>query len=302
MAIGARRERGLFDPDAAPGESPFDHQIYVFASDGDIEEGVTSEASSLAGTQQLGNLTVVYDDNQISIEDDTTIALSEDTAKRYEAYGWHVQVVESGENVTGILAALENARAETQRPSFILLRTIIGYPAPNKMNTGKAHGSALGADEVKAVKELLGFDPEKSFVVAAEVLTTPGRWSTAAARRTRPGRRPTNDWAAREPERKELLERMLAATCRSAGEVAARLGDRRQGLATRKASGEVLKALADVLPSVGRLGRPGREQQHQMEGADSFGPTSRSPPRCGRPALRPHPALRGARARHGSQS
>ena len=105
MAMAARRERGLFDPDAAPGESPFDHQIYVIACDGDIEEGVTSEASSLAGTQQLGNLTVVYDDNKISIEDDTTIALSEDTAKRYEAYGWHVQVVEGGENVTGILEA-----------------------------------------------------------------------------------------------------------------------------------------------------------------------------------------------------
>ncbi|MDT7578440.1 MAG: transketolase, partial [Pseudonocardiales bacterium] len=144
MAMAARRERGLFDPDAPAGESPFDHQIYVIASDGDIEEGITSEASSIAGTQQLGNLTLVYDDNKISIEDDTTIALSEDTAKRYEAYGWHVQVVESGENVAGIEDALKAAREETSRPSFILLRTIIGYPAPKKMNTGKAHGSALG--------------------------------------------------------------------------------------------------------------------------------------------------------------
>ena len=142
----------------------------MIASDGDIEEGVTSEASSLAGTQQLGNLTVIYDDNKISIEDDTTIALSEDTAKRYEAYGWHVQVVEGGENVTGILEALENARAETERPSFILLRTVIAFPAPKAMNTGKAHGSALGDAEVRAVKEVLGFDPDKTFEVSDEVL------------------------------------------------------------------------------------------------------------------------------------
>ncbi|HEX9339535.1 MAG TPA: transketolase, partial [Pseudonocardiaceae bacterium] len=133
MAMASRRERGLFDPDAAPGTSPFDHHIYVFASDGDIEEGVTSEASSLAGTQQLGNLVLIYDKNQISIEDDTDIALSEDTGRRYEAYGWHVQHVDGGENVTGILAAIEAAKAETDRPSIIVLRTIIGFPAPTKM-------------------------------------------------------------------------------------------------------------------------------------------------------------------------
>ena len=131
----------------------------MIASDGDIEEGVTSEASSLAGTQELGNLIVFYDDNKISIEDDTTIALSEDTAKRYEAYGWHVQVVESGEDVTDILKAVEAAKAETSRPSFILLKTVIGWPAPKKMNTFQAHGSALGAEEVAAVKEILGFNP-----------------------------------------------------------------------------------------------------------------------------------------------
>src|SRR5215470_6237490 len=139
MAMAARRERGLFDPDTPPGESPFDHYIYVIASDGDIQEGVTSEASSLAGTQELGNLVVFYDDNEISIEDDTKIALSEDTAARYEAYGWHVQTVHGGEDVVAILEAIEAARAETGRPSLIVLRTIIGYPAPNKMNTGAAH-------------------------------------------------------------------------------------------------------------------------------------------------------------------
>ena len=170
MAMAARRERGLFDPDTAAGESPFDHFVYVIASDGDIEEGITSEASSLAGTQELGNLILFYDDNKISIEDDTTIALSEDTAARYAAYGWHVQVIESGENVSGILDAIEAAKAVTDQPSIIVLKTVIGWPAPNKMNTFQAHGSALGADEVAAVKTILGFDPEKSFDVEDTVL------------------------------------------------------------------------------------------------------------------------------------
>jgi transketolase len=276
MAIGARRERGLFDPDATPGESPFDHQIYVFASDGDIEEGVTSEASSLAGTQQLGNLTVVYDDNQISIEDDTTIALSEDTAKRYEAYGWHVQVVESGENVTGILAALENARAETQRPSFIRLRTIIGYPAPNKMNTGKAHGSALGADEVAEVKKILGFDPEQTFEVADEVLAHARKVVDRGREAHQAWTKTYDDWAAREPERKELLERMLGRDLPVGWEKSLpgwEIGGK--GIATRKASGEVLKALADVLPELwGGSADLAESNNTTMEGADSFGPTS----------------------------
>src|SRR5690606_8969712 len=170
MAMAARYERGLFDPDAAPGTSPFDHYIYVIASDGDIQEGVTSEASSLAGTQQLGNLIVFYDDNKISIEDDTAIALSEDTVKRYEAYGWHVQTVEGGENVVGIEKAIAEAKKVTDKPSFIALRTVIGYPAPKLMNTGKVHGAALGEEEVAAVKKILGFDPEKTFEVRDEVI------------------------------------------------------------------------------------------------------------------------------------
>jgi transketolase len=170
MAMASRYERGLFDPDAAPGTSPFDHRIYVIASDGDIEEGVTSEASSVAGTQQLGNLIVFYDRNHISIEDDTKIALSEDTAARYRAYGWHVAEVEGGENVVGIQEAIAEAQSVTDRPSFIVVRTVIGFPAPNLMNTGKAHGAALGDEEVAAVKRVLGFDPDKNFVVRDDVL------------------------------------------------------------------------------------------------------------------------------------
>ena len=218
MAMAARRERGLFDPDPGWGDSPFDHYIYVIASDGDIEEGVTSEASSLAGTQELGNLIVFYDDNKISIEDDTTIALSEDTAKRYEAYGWHVQVVESGEDVTDILKAVEAAKAETSRPSFIQLKTVIGWPAPKKMNTFQAHGSALGADEVAAVKKILDFNPDESFEIDDAVLAHArevvkrGQEARAAWQKT------FDEWAEREPERKELFDRLTArAAARRAG-------------------------------------------------------------------------------------
>ena len=276
MAMAARRERGLFDPDAAPGESPFDHQIFCIASDGDIEEGITSEASSLAGHQQLGNLTVIYDDNKISIEDDTDIALSEDTAKRYEAYGWHVQVVEGGENVTGILDALAAARAETQRPSFVLLRTIIGFPAPTKMNTGKAHGSALGDEEIGEVKKLLGFDPDRTFQVDDDVLaharSVIDRGRTAHEEWTST----YDDWAQREPDRKALLERMLGRTLPEGWEKALPSWDvDPKGVATRKASGEVLKALADVLPELwGGSADLAESNNTTMEGADSFGPES----------------------------
>src|SRR5215831_10903414 len=176
MAMAARRERGLLDPHAPPGTSPFDHHIYVFASDGDIEEGISHEVSSLAAHHKLGNLVLVYDDNRISIEDDTAIAKSEDVLARYAAYGWHVQRVAwrapdgYQEDVPALYAALQAARAETDRPSFIALRTIIGWPAPNKQNTGKIHGSALGPDEVAATKKVLGVDPEQTFVVDADVL------------------------------------------------------------------------------------------------------------------------------------
>ena len=276
MAIGARRERGLFDPDAASGESPFDHQIYVIASDGDIEEGVTSEASSLAGTQQLGNLTLIYDRNHISIEDDTTIALSEDTAKRYEAYGWHVQEVEGGENVTGILAALEAAKAETSRPSMIVLHTVIGFPAPNKMNTGKAHGSALGDDEVAEVKKILGFDPEQTFEVDDEVLAHARKVVDRGREEHQAWTATYDDWAGREPERKELLERMLGRDLPVGWEKALpswEVGGK--AVATRKASGEVLKALAEPLPELwGGSADLAESNNTTMEGADSFGPAS----------------------------
>jgi len=276
MAMAARRERGLFDPEPDWGDSPFDHYIYVIASDGDIEEGVTSEASSLAGTQELGNLIVFYDDNKISIEDDTTIALSEDTAKRYEAYGWHVQVVESGEDVTDILKAVEAAKAETSRPSFILLKTVIGWPAPKKMNTFQAHGSALGAEEVAAVKEILDFNPGESFEIDDPVLAHSrevvkrGQEAHAAWRKT------FDAWAAREPERKELFDRLTALQLPAGWEKALPSWDPDpKGVSTRKASGAVLNALADVLPELwGGSADLAESNNTTMEGQPSFGPKS----------------------------
>ncbi|MET9630067.1 transketolase [Lentzea sp. NPDC006480] len=276
MAMAARRERGLFDPDAAQGASPFDHHIFVIASDGDIEEGVTSEASSLAGTQQLGNLVVFYDDNKISIEDDTTIALSEDTAARYEAYGWHVQVVESGENVKGILEAVEKAKAVTDKPSFILLRTIIGYPAPNKQNTGAAHGAALGVDEVKATKEILGFDPEKTFEVADDVLAHAREVVKRGEHAKAEWQKSFDAWASANPEAKALLDRLIARELPEGwdADLPSYPVDAK-GVPTRKASGEVINALAKHLPELwGGSADLAESNLTTIKGAKSFGPES----------------------------
>ncbi|WP_421840220.1 transketolase [Mycobacterium sp.] len=276
MAMAARYERGLFDPDAEPGTSPFDHHIYVIASDGDIEEGVTSEASSLAAVQQLGNLIVFYDHNQISIEDDTNIALCEDTAARYRAYGWHVQEVEGGENVVGIEEAIAHAKAATDQPSFISLRTIIGYPAPNLMNTGKAHGSALGDDEVAATKKVLGFDPDKTFDVREDVITHTRGLVGRGKEAHQQWQREFEQWAERQPERKALLDRLFAQ----------QLPDRwddelpywepgSKAVATRAASGAVLAAVGPKLPELwGGSADLAGSNNTTMAGVDSFGPPS----------------------------
>ncbi|MDX8147153.1 transketolase [Lentzea sp. BCCO 10_0061] len=276
MAMAARRERGLFDPSAAQGQSPFDHHVYVIASDGDIEEGVTSEASSLAGTQQLDNLVVFYDDNKISIEDDTTIALSEDTAKRYEAYGWHVQVVESGENVKGILEAVEKAKAVTDKPSFILLRTIIGYPAPNKQNTGAAHGAALGVDEVKATKQILGFDPEQTFEVADEVLAHAREVVKRGEHAKAEWQKSFDAWASANPGNKALLDRLVARELPEGWDADLPVYPvDAKGVPTRKASGEVINALAKHLPELwGGSADLAESNLTTIKGAKSFGPES----------------------------
>jgi transketolase len=274
MAMASRYERGLFDPDAAPGSSPFDHYIYVIASDGDMEEGVTSEASSLAGTQELGNLIVFWDDNKISIEHDTQIALTEDTVARYAAYGWHVQFVEGGENVVGIEEAIANAKAVTDRPSFIAVRTVIGYPAPNKMNTGGVHGSALGADEVAATKRVLGFDPDKFFEVSQDVITHT-RGLVARGKQAHEAWQVGFDaWAQREPERKKLLDRLLAKELPDGWD--ADLPSWEPGskpLATRAASGAVLAAVGPKLPELwGGSADLAGSNNTTIKGAQSFGP------------------------------
>ncbi|MDD7814269.1 transketolase [Mycobacterium sp. CSUR Q5927] len=276
MAMAARYERGLFDPDTAPGQSPFDHYIYVIASDGDIEEGVTSEASSLAAVQQLGNLIVFYDHNKISIEDDTNIALCEDTAARYEAYGWHVQRVEGGENVTGIEEAIAKAKAVTDRPSFIELRTIIGYPAPNLMNTGKAHGAALGDDEVAATKSALGFDPDKSFDVREDVIThTRGLVGRGKAARDE-WQAQFESWAAREPERKALLDRLTAGELPDGWDADLPYWEPgSKEIATRAASGKVLNAVGPKLPELwGGSADLAGSNNTTMDNVKSFGPAS----------------------------
>lgn len=261
MAIAARRERGLLDPDAPPGTSPFDHHIWVIASDGDIEEGISHEASALAGHQQLGNLVVIYDDNRISIEDDTRIALSEDVPARYAAYGWHVQTVDwrTGppaerryeEDVEALHRALLAAKAETGRPSFIALRTIIGWPAPTKQNTYQAHGNALGAEEVAATKRILGFDPEVDFPVPEEVLDH-ARAVLDRGKRIRAAWQERYDaWAAAHPQRRALHDRMTTRRLPAGWTDPLPVFEPdEKGIATRAASGKVLDALAGVLPEL----------------------------------------------------
>jgi len=258
MAMAARRERGLFDPGAPDGESPFDHHIYCFVSDGDIEEGISHEASALAGHQQLSNLIVIYDDNRISIEDNTSIAKSEDVGQRYEAYGWHVEHVDwvrpDGqyvEDIQPLYDALQAARARTGKPTFIVLRTIIGWPAPNKKNTGAAHGAALGADEVAATKEILGFDPAVSFPVEDDIVaharqvgergkSLHATWDAAFA-----------SWAAANPSGKALFDRMTTRTLPEGWDAGLPVfAADQKGIATRKASSEVLNALAGPLPEL----------------------------------------------------
>ncbi|MER5585743.1 transketolase [Streptomyces asoensis] len=254
MAMAARYERGLFDPGAPVGESPFDHTIWGIVSDGDLEEGVSAEASSLAGHQRLGNLVLVYDDNHISIEGDTATAFSEDVLGRYEAYGWHTQRVEPAEDgdvdVAALHTALRAAQAETGRPSIIALRTIIAWPAPNARNTEASHGSALGAEEIAATKRLLGFDPEKSFEVADEVLAhTRGALDRGAQAHAAWDKR-VAQWRGTDPERSRLLDRILAGQLPDGWQDALPVFEPGKDVATRAASGKVLQALGAVLPEL----------------------------------------------------
>ena len=275
MAMAARKERGLFDPKAPAGESPFDHYVYTIASDGDLQEGVTAEASSLAGTQKLGNLIVFWDDNRVSIEDDTNIAFNENVVARYEAYGWHVQTVESGEDVVAIEEAVKAAQAETERPSFIRVKTVIGYPAPNKMNTGGVHGAALGDDEVAATKEVLGFDPERSFHIDEEVIAHTRKLRERGAEKHAAWQKKFDEWAAANPENKALFDRMQARELPQDFDAELPVWEPGESLATRKASEATIQALAASLPEMwGGSADLAGSNNTVIKGADSFGPAA----------------------------
>ncbi len=256
FAYASRFERGMFDPDAAAGTSLFDHFVYVIAGDGDLQEGITSEASSLAGHQQLGNLIAIYDSNQISIEDDTNIAFTEDVAARYEAYHWHVQTVDwkkTGsyvEDVQALNEAIEAAQGVTDKPSLIILKTIIGWPSPKKQNTGKIHGSALGAEELAAVKVILGFDPERTFEVADEVIEHTRKALDRGAAAHSDWDAAFLVWAEANPERKALLDRVLSGELPEGVEAALPVFEGGTEVSTRAASGKVLTALGAVIPEL----------------------------------------------------
>ena len=273
MAMAARRERALFDPNAAAGESPFDHYIYVIASDGDMQEGVTSEACSLAGTQQLGNLIVFWDDNGISIEDDTQIAFTEDVVARYESYGWQTLEV-TGEDVEGILDAVEKAKAEVNRPTFIRVRSVIAYPAPNAMNTGASHGAALGAEEITAIKQELNF-PNTPFPVEDNVVAHTRQLVERGAEAHAEWNKAFDAWAAANPENKALFDRLFARELPDDFADELPTWDAGDSVATRKASEATLQALGAKLPELwGGSADLAGSTNTIIKGSPSFGPES----------------------------
>ncbi|WP_298591141.1 transketolase [uncultured Kocuria sp.] len=283
FAYAQRYTRGLFDPQAPAGDSPFDHMVYVIASDGDLQEGVTSEASSLAGVQELGNLVVIYDQNHISIEDDTDVAFTEDVLARYEAYGWDVARVDwtkTGdyvEDVEELYAAIRAAKAETSKPSLIALRTIIGWPAPKKQNTGGIHGSKLGAEEVAATKEILGFDPEKSFVVEDEVIAHTRSIQDTMGEVRAAWEQDFDAWRDANPDKAALYDRIRAEELPEDYAEAFPVFEAGKDVATRAASGKVINAIAETFPELwGGSADLAGSNNTTIESAPSFIPEARS--------------------------
>ena len=282
LAMAARREHGLLDANTPLGESVFDHFVYTILGDGCMQEGVTSEAASLAGTQQLGNLIAIYDDNDISIEGNTDIAFAEDPSARFEAYGWQVLDVdwtaggEYREDLTALHEALVKARAETSRPSLIRLHTIIAWPAPTKQGQESSHGSKLGAEEVAGLKRALGLDPEQSFILPEDVVSHARKRAADNARAARA------DWDARfaswqqvNPAGAALLERLEAHRLPEGLEEALPTWEVGESLATRAASGKVLSALAGVVPELwGGSADLAGSNNTTMAGEPSFLPTA----------------------------
>jgi transketolase len=277
--MAARYERGLLDPDTASGESIFDHDIWVLCSDGDLQEGVSAEASSLAGTQALGNLNVIYDDNRISIEGDTHVAFTEDVAARYRAYGWHVQEVEALADGDIDLVALDSAmlaaKAETTRPSLIRMHSVIAWPAPKLRGTAKSHGSALGDEEIAATKIALGLNPDEKFAlpddIFAHVRSVKERGATA---HTQWNSR-FDKWKQENPDRASLLNRLVSRELPKGWELQLPSFEAGKDLATRAASGHVINTIAKILPEFwGGSADLADSNNTTIEGGGSFLPTT----------------------------
>ena len=283
FAYAQRYMRGLFDPKTPAGQSPFDHHVFCIASEGDVQEGVTAEACALAGHQQLGSLIVVWDRNHISIEEDTDVAFTEDVPARFASYGWDVQSVDwtrTGnyvEDVAELYAAIERAKAVTDKPSFIELRTIIGYPAPNKQNTGAVHGAKLGAEEVAATKELLGFDPAKSFFIDQQVLDHTRTLRERGAKAHEAWDQKMTTWRAANPEAAKLYDRLIAGQLPADYREAFPVFEAGSPLATRAASGKVINAIAGTFPELwGGSADLAGSNLTTITGADSFNPVART--------------------------
>jgi len=279
MAMAARFERGLFDPQTTDGTSLFDHKIWVICSDGDLQEGVSSEAASLAGTQALGNLNVVYDDNRISIEGDTHVTFTEDVSARYRAYGWEVIDVAALPNGDVDLVNLDKAMLaggrNLKQPTLIRLKTVIAWPAPSARGTSKSHGSALGADEIAATKKELGLNPEEHFAFPAKLLDHARLVKKRGATAREGWTKKFESWTKSEPERAQLLTRILAGELPKDWDALVPLFEAGKDVSTRKASGDVINALAKKLPEMwGGSADLAESNNTTIEGSGSFLPAS----------------------------
>jgi transketolase len=281
MAMAARFERGLLDPDSQQSQSIFDHRIWVICSDGDLQEGVSAEASSLAGTQSLGLLNVIYDDNRISIEGDTHNAFTEDVSARYRAYGWHVIDVAAQANgdvdLIALDAAMEAAKKEVNKPSLIRMKSVIAWPAPKAQGTAASHGSALGAEEIMATKTALGLNPEEHFAMPADVLAHAREVKKRGAEVRATWEKTFTLWAEAQPERAKLLERLRAKELPNNWDSTIPVFPAGKDMATRAASGEVINALAEHLPEFwGGSSDLAGSNNTSIKGAQSFLPSTSS--------------------------
>ena len=281
MAMAARFERGLLDPAAASNQSIFDHSIWVICSDGDLQEGVSAEASSLAGTQELGNLNVIYDDNRISIEGDTHNAFTEDVSARYRAYGWQVIDVAAAKDGSVDIAALDAAmlaaKKESTKPSLIRMKSVIAWPAPKAQGTAASHGSALGAEEIAQTKIALGLNPDEHFAMPTEVLSHARLVKDRGAHVRSQWNARFDTWKASNPEKAQLLERLQTKSLPAGWDSQLPVFAPGKDVATRAASGEVINAIAAVLPEFwGGSADLAGSNNTSIKGGGSFLPASSS--------------------------